>query len=238
MKIYIGIIRHVIHKVQQILYVKFIKKRKKCIVEKGAFIDRSCIIEGHNRFCSATNLIDCKIGRCTYFNTGAMLHHAIIGRYSSIGSNVKIINGRHPTSVFVSTFPAFFSTAKQAGFTYVNRDKYDEYLCIRGRYSVEVGNDVWIGSDVRIMGGLSIGDGAIIAAGAVVVKNVPPYAIVGGVPAHIIRYRFTDNQICSLLKFKWWEKSEDWIRAHAEDFDNIDGFLSSIEGKIQNDKNS
>ena len=232
MKIHIGIISHIIQKVKQISYVKYIQKYKKCIVEKGAYIDKRCVIEGNNRFCGGTRLIDCKIGRCTYFNTGSTFYHAVIGRYSSIGSNVKTINGRHPTSVFVSTFPAFFSTAKQAGFTYVDRNKYDEYLYIRDHYSIEVGNDVWIGSDVRIMGGLSIGDGAIIAAGAVVVKNVPPYAIVGGVPAHIIRYRFTDNQICSLLKFKWWEKDEDWIRAHADDFEDIDEFFSSIEGEI------
>lgn len=216
-------------KIKQILWEYKMTKGNNCIIEKGAYVDQSCILEGNNRFCKGTNLFHCKVGRGSYFNTGTEFHHVIVGRYCSIGSNVKAIIGRHPTSEFVSTHPAFFSTAKQVGFTYVNRNKFEEYLYVKNQYTVEIGNDVWIGSDVRIMGGICIGDGAIIAAGAVVTKNVPPYALVGGVPAHIIRYRFTDTQIDALLKFRWWDRDETWIKAHSNDFENIKGFLNTIE---------
>ena len=91
---------------------------------------------------------------------------------------------------------------------------------------VEVGNDVWIASDVKLLPGIVIHDGAVIAAGAVVTKDVPPYAIVGGVPAKVIRYRFTKEQIESLLDIQWWNKDEKWIREHAGLFDDVDGFLS------------
>ena len=88
-----------------------------------------------------------------------------------------------------------------------------------------IGNDVWIGEGVTIKGGVRIGDGAIVAMNACVTKDVPPYAIVGGVPAKIIRYRFTDEQIKFLLDFQWWNKSLEWIEKHAEIFVDIETFI-------------
>lgn len=69
---------------------------------------------------------------------------------------------------------------------------------------VKIGNDVWIGTRAMILDGITIGDGAVIGAGAVVTKNVPPYAIVGGVPAKIIKYRFSQDKINELLASQWW----------------------------------
>lgn len=217
------------HRVKQIIWTYKIQRYSNCIIEKGAYIDQSCIIEGYNRFANRTKLFHCNIGKATYFNSRTELHYVKIGRYCSIGSNVKAIAGRHPTSQFVSTHPAFFSTSKQAGFTYVEKNKFEEYLYVHDHYSVDIGNDVWIGSDARIMGGISIGDGAIIAAGALVTKDVPPYAIVGGVPAHIIRYRFDDNQVKKLLNIQWWDRDEEWIKKHSECFEDIDEFLTRVE---------
>lgn len=111
-----------------------------------------------------------------------------IGRFCSIANEVEIIVGNHPGQLFVSTHPAFFSVEKQAGFTYVNNNLFEELSYAEENYFVSIGNDVWIGQGVRILNGVKIGDGAILAAGAVVVKDVPPYSVVGGVPAKQIRY--------------------------------------------------
>jgi len=82
----------------------------------------------------------------------------------------------------------------------------------------QIGNDVWIGARAIVLDGISIGDGAVIAAGAVVTKDVPPYAIVGGVPAKLIRYRFEDDVIQELLKWKWWDLSLDDLQKNAPQF--------------------
>lgn len=214
-------IKRIMLKISWLIWQRKMQIQKRCIIEKGAYIDQSCLLEGNNRFSTDTKLFNCRVGRGTYFNVGTELHNVLIGRYCSIGSNVKAITGRHPTADFVSTHPAFFSTAEQAGFTYVKENKFEEYLYVKGRYTVEIGNDVWIGTDASLMGGIRIGDGAIVAAGAIVTKDVPPYAIVGGIPARIIKYRFNNEDISYLMKIKWWDKNEEWIVEHAQYFENI-----------------
>ena len=110
--------------------------------------------------------------------------------------------------LFVSTIQ-LFSLRKQSGFTYVAKQLFKEFaepLDSAKKYQISIGNDVWIGADVRLMDGVTINNGAIIASGALVVKDVPPYAIVGGVPAKIIKYRFDKNQIDFLEKISMVEQ--------------------------------
>ena len=169
-----------------------------------------------------------ELGYGSYIGSNSILN-AKIGRYCCIAQNVRTITGAHPTKKFVSIHPAFFSTRKQAGFSYVTEDKFQEIIYADGDNSVVIGNDVWIGDGVSVMQGIKIGDGAIIAAGAVVVNDVPPYAIVGGVPAKLIRYRFDDSTVAKLLEIKWWNKSNEWIRGHADCFVDINSFLESYD---------
>jgi len=92
---------------------------------------------------------------------------------------------------------------------------------------VFIGNDVWVGGNAMILSGVTIGDGAIVAAGAVVTQNVPAYSIVAGVPARVLRFRFSDEQIMKLLKIAWWDWDE------AEIIANIDSFYGDPEGFIE-----
>ena len=77
---------------------------------------------------------------------------------------------------------------------------------------------MWVGNNVTVLAGVTVGDGAVLAAGAVVTKDVPPYAIVGGVPAKVIKCRFDENTIRKLQKLEWWNRDIDWIREHKNQF--------------------
>lgn len=160
------------------------------------------------------------IGYGSYIGNNCKIQ-AKVGKYCAIANGVMTISGRHPTSDFVSIHPAFFSTKKQAGFTYVEKDSFEELLYAEDTYSVVIGNDVWIGASSLILNGVTIGDGAIVAAGAVVTKDVEPYAIVGGVPARLLKWRFSKEDIEFLKEHQWWEQSESWIRRNVEKFQSI-----------------
>ena len=129
-------IKRIKHKIKHLLWQHDLKTANNCIIDKGAYIDQNCILEGNNRFSRGVKLINCEIGRGTYINTDTEFHHISIGRFCSIGSNVKAITGRHPTTEFVSTHPAFFSVKKQAGFTYVDKSKFEEYLKVNSYYCI------------------------------------------------------------------------------------------------------
>ena len=145
---------------------------------------------------------------------------AQIGRFTSIASYVCTVAGRHAYQApFATTCPMFFSlnpNHSQSGSTFATEQMFEElkFAVPEKQLDVEIGNDVWIGERAMIIGGVHIADGAVVLAGAVVTKDVPPYAIVGGVPAKIIRYRYDEETINFLLNIHWWNNSEDWFKEH------------------------
>ena len=200
---------------------------KDITLHSSVIFNHKTLFGGYNVIHQGTCVSGSHIGHDTYIDENCYLPNSIIGSCCSLAKNIKVVLYTHPTRTCVSTSPVFFSTLKQTNKTYVSSNLFDEELSVDGR-SVVIGNDVWIGEDVKIKGGVTIGDGAIVAMGAVVTKDVPPYAIVGGVPAKIIRYRFNNEIIEKLLQIKWWDRDEVWIKNHIELFSDIDKFIRSV----------
>lgn len=156
----------------------------------------------------------------------------VVGRYCSIAKGLKFLDFMHPVD-WVSSSVAFFNpinvSSKSCLADLVDNNIEEEGSCFfrekfdpkKGLSYPVIGNDVWIGENVTLSLGITIGDGAIIAAGSIVTKDVAPYSIVGGVPAKLIKYRFDQKAIESLMAIKWWDYS-------FSDFAGLD-----IKGPVQ-----
>ena len=189
-----------------------------------------CTTWGGNNICGKGSVLNnSEVGYMTYFGNECFLPNCIVGKYCSIGDRVMIIAGNHPTSKFVSTHPAFYST--DYVFSFVQKQKFLEHtFCVTERnIKVEIGNDVWIGSDARILEGVHIGNGAIVAAGALVASDVEPYSVVGGVPAREIKKRFTPKQIEVINDSCWWDYKSEFVQSISDSFENIEEFLAEIQ---------
>lgn len=162
---------------------------------------------------------------------GHFLHNVEIGRYCSIAAGTWISPHEHPVSWLTSS-PLSYGNG---GFPWAEKllgRKAQTPGVFDNERPVKIGNDVWIGSCVFIKGGVTIGDGAIVAAHSCVVKDVPPYAIVGGVPARVIKYRFDDETIKELLELKWWDY--DIAEFGGLDWADIKKCIAVIRSKINN----
>lgn len=143
-----------------------------------------------------------------------------VGSFCSLAANITVYLGGNHNTNWVSTYP--FGHIHESTFNTFNGTGHPST-----KGDVIIGNDVWIGSNVIIMSGVTVGDGSIITNNSHVVKNVAPYSIVGGNPAKLIKLRFTEEQIASMLKIKWWEWDDEKVNKFAPLLCNpdIDNFI-------------
>lgn len=193
----------------------------------NAFVEKNGIELGQDALIRFPTEIsrNVQLGDKSYIMQFAQIaENTIIGKYCSIARNVQVGIVPHPTN-WLSTHPIqykFFNRDKNCEWKYKTYTYHKELAC-------KIGNDVWIGTNAVIMPGINIGDGAIIAAGAVVTKNIPPYAIVGGVPARIIKYRFDFTTIKELMELRWWDIDFDLLLQNEVDFDDIHKAIEQIK---------
>lgn len=167
-----------------------------------------------------STLSNSSINDFSYVNSNVKIRNTSIGKFCSIGPNVQIVLGIHPSD-FVSTHPTFYANNKPFE-TFSDKVYIEEYS------NVIIGNDVWIGEGVLILGGVTIGNGAIITARAVVTKDVEPYAIVGGVPAKHIKYRFDANTINEINNSEWWNWDKVELQKIYKSFHDPKDFLQEV----------
>lgn len=213
----------------KLLYFRLRYFRKKVTISEGADIALHSSFEGCNAIGKNTVFIG-KLGFGSYIAENSTIWGSI-GRFCSIASDVKVLSGTHPLSGFVSTSPVFYSLLKQSNITFAKKQHFEEFFYAdkENKHTIIVGNDSWIGTGAIIVGGLIIGDGAVVLANATVTKDIPPYTIVGGVPAKVIGKRFDDETINFLLEFKWWNQSKEWFQKNADFFRDIDRFKEEFK---------
>ena len=169
-------------------------------------------------------LSDCRFGAYSYVAPNTVLNRTTVGRYCSIGAHCEISPTQHPND-WLTTSPIAYKDVFGAGAEFAPTAAYEELS------SVTIGNDVWIGSGASIMGGVTIGDAAIIGYGSVVTRDVAPYHIVGGTPARMIRPRFDDTTIATLLASAWWRYDLVHMRGAALEWCRPLQALKEIESK-------
>lgn len=180
-----------------------------------AMIDEKSKVDPKARINRFVKIVNSSVGRYSYVGPGSWIINTEIGSFCSIACDVHIGLAQH-TLDFLSTSPIFTERYNGTGHSWT----YKDY--VKPMQKTRIGNDVWIGEGAKIMPGLTIGNGAVIGTGAIVTHDVEPYAIVAGIPARLIRYRFDKETIESLLKTPWWNFGEEILKLNILQFQTPD----------------
>ena len=198
-------------------------QNKRLWLRGNPYISESCTFDGHNTILDDTRLVDTHVGRYTCIGRRCSFTNISIGQFCSIGSDIIAGLEPHPLDGFISSYPGFYMRVPNGYPSFIHKQLFDD-----ARPAV-IGNDVWIGSRAMILAGVTVGDGSVVAANAVVTRDIEPYSIVAGIPARLMRKRFSDNQIDQLLKFKWWDREIEWIKENAFLFADVETFFKHME---------
>jgi len=169
------------------------------------------------------------MGLCSY-SRSRLTEHTTVGRYSSIAPNFRVMGFQHPVDRFTTSPIAYTTIPTHVNVPLASKEEEGNFQAIPYKQTpagVAIGNDVWIGENVTFKPGIVVGDGAIVATGSIVTKDVPPYAVVGGVPAKIIYYRFRDSIIEDLLELKWWDYCY-WTFNDLKGTDGVEYFIDQV----------
>lgn len=172
------------------------------------------------------DLVDCTFGDYSYAAGDVSIIYADIGRFCSIASHVRINPVNHP----MGRVTQHHCTYRRVQFGFDTADDEEIFNWRRQNKSV-IENDVWIGHGAIIMPGVHIGTGAVIGSGAVVTKDVGPYEIAVGVPAKVIKKRFSDDIIAGLLKTAWWDWDRQTLVERFKDLLDMEGFIEKYCGR-------
>lgn len=177
-----------------------------------------------------------EVGAWSYIEKNAMTYGiSTIGRYCSIAAKSVMWGGAHGIGTLSSSPACYNGLENFKQFSLLDFDtEKNNVLAVRAdarkKVDINIGNDVWIGNGAIILSGVTIYDGAIVGAGAVVTKDVPPYAIVAGNPAKVIRYRFSESIIERFLRIKWWNYGPEILK--GLDFGNTEKSLPELESRV------
>lgn len=197
------------------LYSKFFKRVVRGTSILNSYIDKTAKVYSGSTFYNS------KLGRYSYVGYDSEVVNCEIGSFCSIANGFIAGGAKHPLE-WLSTSPVFYDVS--GGTNY-----HLGHLTIETTVRTYIGNDVWIGSRAIILQGVHIGTGAVVGAGAVVTKDVPPYAVVAGCPAKIIKYRFDSDIICRLLKSEWWLLQDFQLKKLAKYMNSPNVFLFELE---------
>lgn len=224
----IGEIGSILYRVFIFPFVRIgIEIKTKSILKQETYINKGTKLLGKNFLDRNVYLTNVSLGFGSYIGRNSKASNMRVGKYTSIGCDFRTVLGAHPLNTYVSTHPGFYRKDSIFPASYAKENSFDEnvFLDKENGYQIEIGNDVWIGASVLILQGVKIGDGACIGAGSLVTKDVEPYAIYAGVPAKKIKMRFSNEEIDRLQKIRWFDKDEDWIMKHIDEFSDINTFL-------------